>query len=64
MIFRQAAQRRTQGNSQDNFNKIQGAMSEDEALARALAASMQQSPVTAGDGGGASSQDKSKCNLS
>lgn len=60
--------RRAQGNQgQDNFKKIQGTMSEDEALARALAASMQetpqQSPITVGDGL-ASSRDKNKCAIS
>lgn len=55
--------RRAQG-SQENFKKIQGTMSEDEALARALAASMQESPqqsspITVGNGG-----DKNKCAIS
>lgn len=61
--------RRAQGNQggsgQDNFKKIQGTMSEDEALARALAASMQDnpqpSPITVGAG---TSHDKSKCAIS
>jgi hypothetical protein len=61
-VLAQAAIRRVQGsNGQDNFKKIQGTMSEDEALARALAASMQetpQSPITVGDG---ASHDKNKC---
>lgn len=64
----QAAIRRAQGNQghqTDNFRNIQGTMSEDEALARALAASMQQNPqqssVTVGGGG--SSGDK-KCAIS
>jgi hypothetical protein len=65
-LFSQAALRRTQGegNSQDNLRKVQGNYSEDEALARALAASMnqQQNPITVGDA--ASSQDKNKCSVS
>lgn len=67
--FSQAAMRRAQGgqgaNSQENFKKIQGTMSEDEALARALAASMlenQPSPITVGDG--AAGHDKNKCAIS
>lgn len=64
--FSQAAMRRNnQGTSQDNFKKIQGTMTEDEALARALAASMQetpqQNPITVGN---ASSNDKNKCAIS
>lgn len=57
--------RRTQGNGQDNFKKIQGTMSEDEALARAIAASMQEnpqrSPIRVGDN---ASSDKNKCTVS
>jgi hypothetical protein len=64
MYFRQAALRRSQTNGHDNFQKIQGTMSEDEALARALQASMQQqSPISAG-GNQASNQDKNKCSVS
>lgn len=64
VICSEAAMRRgNQGNSQDNFKNIQGTMSEDEALARALAASMHetpQQPITVGNG----NHDKSKCAIS
>lgn len=65
-MFSQAAMRRAQGsqgnNSHENFKKIQGTMTEDEALARALAASMLESPSPITVGNGAS--DKNKCTLS
>jgi hypothetical protein len=63
--FSQAAIRRAQG-SQENFSKVQGTMSEDEALARAIAASMQEShasPIAVG-GDSASGHDKNKCAIS
>lgn len=57
--------RASQGGGNENFKKVQGTMSEDEALARAIAASMhdtpQPNPITVGDG---ASQDKSKCAIS
>lgn len=63
--FSEAALRRAQGNHNDNFLKVQGKMTEDEALARALAASMQEgeagpSPITVGNAG----HDKNKCAIS
>lgn len=53
--------RRADGSSQENLRKVQGNFSEDEALARALAASMTQPPNPISVGG--SSQDK-KCSVS
>lgn len=61
--FRQAALRRNQGNNPDNFRKIQGSMSEDEALARAIQASMQQSSESVG-GDATATQEKNKCSVS
>ncbi|CRK87074.1 CLUMA_CG000843, isoform A [Clunio marinus] len=68
-MLAQAALRRVQGNQNNNhevFKSVQGTMSEDEALARAIAASMQdnhQSPITVGDSA-SSSHDKNKCAIS
>lgn len=64
-VLAQAAMSRNNPGNQDNFKKVQGAMSEDEALARAIQASIQESPsqITVGDGQ-SSSHDKNKCAIS
>lgn len=60
IYFSEAAMRRinqstSQNGHSENFAKIQGGMSEDEALAKAIYESMQQQQITAGNGSSASS---------
>jgi hypothetical protein len=54
-------QQSSQNSHPEHFSKIQGTMSEDEALAKAIYESMVQQQVTAGDGSSSSAaNDRNK----
>lgn len=66
--YSQAALRRQQGQSSSHARNVQGTMSEDEALARAIEASMRESyqpPMTSvGGSSNNDGHDKNKCVIS